>query len=378
MKILLLGEYGALNGGERSYLADLRHLNELHIDVTAAVPVPSDFATTLKQMNCKLIPLQLHDPSGVKLSQAQIRLHLLESIRRVQPNIVHANSMSMSRLLGPLPVSNAVKKLGHIRDIVNASKKAVRDLNELDLIITVSNATRRFHEMQGLDPAKMVTRYNGVDTDFFAAQLPDGSIHRELNIPDDQLLFISIGQIGLRKGLDTLITGFLDHARHYGHSHLLIVGKRHSQKQESIDFEVSLHRQINASEYAGRIHFLDVRHDVHHLLNESTALVHCARQEPLGRVLLEACASGLPVIATEVGGTAEIFPHDQPHGAVIVRPDNVQQVSEALTWLSNNPLSAKKMGGLNRQIAIERFCSRRAAEQLLQLYSQLMQQEQPK
>ena len=46
-----------------------------------------------------------------------------------------------------------------------------------------------------------------------------------------------------------------------------------------------------------RVHFLGVREDVDRLLNEFTMLVHAARQEPLGRVLLEAMAMGNPVVA---------------------------------------------------------------------------------
>ena len=98
----------------------------------------------------------------------------------------------------------------------------------------------------------------------------------------------------------------------------LIIGQRFSEKEESRQFEAGLH-QAGAGPLAGRIHFLGVRDDIPEILNELTLLVHPARQEPLGRVLLEAAAAGVAVVATDVGGTREIFPPESD-SACLFRP----------------------------------------------------------
>ena len=64
---------------------------------------------------------------------------------------------------------------------------------------------------------------------------------------------------------------------------------------------------------------MGVRSDVDRMLGEATLLVHPARQEPLGRVLLEAAAAGIAVVTTTVGGTREIFPPDR-NAAILVPP----------------------------------------------------------
>ena len=98
--------------------------------------------------------------------------------------------------------------------------------------------------------------------------------------------------------------------------HYVIVGQRHSEKAESRQFATigQGHARLACTQRAraapARVHFLGVRNDVCRLLDELTLLVHPARQEPLGRVLLEAAAAGVAVIATDVGGTPEIFPPD--------------------------------------------------------------------
>ena len=90
--------------------------------------------------------------------------------------------------------------------------------------------------------------------------------------------------------------------------HWLIVGERTSNKDESRNFESGLRSTAAQPPLAGRVHFLGSIADVPRLMTECVLLVHAARQEPLGRVLLEAAASGLAVVATDVGGTREIFP----------------------------------------------------------------------
>jgi glycosyltransferase involved in cell wall biosynthesis len=112
----------------------------------------------------------------------------------------------------------------------------------------------------------------------------------------------------MRKGLDTLLAAAGRIAGGQPNAHFLIVGQRYSQKQEAFEYEAALHAVASQPPLAGRVHFLGLRDDMPGLLNELALLVHAARQEPLGRVLLEAAASAVPVIATAVGGTAEIFP----------------------------------------------------------------------
>ena len=60
--------------------------------------------------------------------------------------------------------------------------------------------------------------------------------------------------------------------------------------------------------------------------------MHPARQEPLGRVLLEAAAAGVAVVATDVGGTPEIFPPDS-ESARLVPPDDAAALAAAMLEL---------------------------------------------
>ena len=161
-----------------------------------------------------------------------------------------------------------------------------------------------------------------------------------------------IGQIGVRKGQDVLVRAaamlinrvsevtLLVHAPCAVEPHYVVVGARHSTKLESHQFEAGLHAL--SGELAGQFHFLGVRDDVGRLLNELTLLAHPAWRT-LGRVLLEAAASALPVVATNVGGTAEIFPPGS-NTAWLIPPDDPTALASAITGLLANETLRSEMG----------------------------------
>ena len=135
-------------------------------------------------------------------------------------------------------------------------------------------------------PPKCVVLNNGVDLDEFQPRPPTGYLHRELDLPASARLIAVIGQLGLRKGTDVALAAALQIADNAPDVHWLIVGERTSNKAESHEFEALLRSIAAEQPLAGRVHFLGSRSDVAQLLNECTLLVHAARQEPLGRVLL--------------------------------------------------------------------------------------------
>ena len=117
----------------------------------------------------------------------------------------------------------------------------------------------------------------------------------------------TIGQVGMRKGLLFVVEAFREVLAEVPDAHLLIVGQRDSQKEEAVRYEEQVHAIAESGPCRGQVHFLGRVENIAALLRELTLLVHGALQEPLGRVLLEAAATATPVVATDVGGTCEIF-----------------------------------------------------------------------
>jgi glycosyltransferase involved in cell wall biosynthesis len=366
-QVLLLCEYATLNGGEQSMLATLEGLGRTGFRVSVAAPPTGPLAETLRARGIEVEPFCTSGGTGSPChpSQARLRRELAELIARRRPDLVHANSLSMGRLSGPVAAELGVPSIAHLRDIVKLSRQAVADLDRHTRLLAVSRATRAFHVAQGLDAAKLHVLYNGVDLSQFRPESGNGYLHRELGLPPDARLIGTIGQIALRKGQDVLAHAAAKLVHEMPQVHFLIVGERYSNKGESREFEASLRGA--ARRMPGRFHFLGFRSDVPRLLNEFFLLVHPARQEPLGRVLLEAAASGCPVVATDVGGTREIFPL-RSRSALLVPPDDPEALAAAIRKVIGNRSLRLGLASRAGQRAQQKFDARDAAARLAAQY----------
>jgi len=88
-------------------------------------------------------------------------------------------------------------------------------------------------------------------------------------------------------------------------------------------------------------------------LNQIDLLVHPAKQEPLGRVLLEAASCSKAIVATDLGGTAEIL-EDQV-STILVPPDDLGSLTAAIRRMLTNSELRTRLGQLARKSVIEKF-----------------------
>ncbi len=369
-RVLLLFEYPTLSGGERSMLPMIDGIRAAGFDVVAAAPPDGPLADALRSKQIPVEPLLAIDECERKLSLQQRRSQLTEFIRRTAPDLLHANSLSMTRVSGPVAAQLSLPSIGHIRDIVKLSAAAVRDVNRHARLIAVSQATRDWHERRGVERTKLHVVYNGVKLDLFHPREPSGYLHREVGISSTVPLVGCIGQIGMRKGLDTVMQAARELLPRHPDVHFVIVGQRYSEKAEARRFEADLRSTASSPPLRKHVHFLGQRDDVHLLMNELTVLLHAAHQEPLGRVLLEAAAAGTPFVATNAGGTPEIIPPSYP--LQLLAPGDFSRLATQLDRLLRDDRLRLEAGQLLRQIAERRFDVRRATETIVGHYAELL------
>ena len=352
-------------------LSTLRPVAAAGFDVTIAAPGDGPLALALSDRHIPLVAWQTCGSDGERLPLVQLRSGVSAILRQTQPDFLHANSLSTARISGPVAAECRTPSIGHLRDILKLSAQAIADLNQHRRLVAVSQATRDFHVAQGLDASKCVVINNGLNLTVFQPRQPTGYLHSELLLELTARFIAVIGQLGLRKGTDVALAAAQQIAELAPNVHWLIVGERTSTKVESHEFEFSLKAIAAQSPLAGRVHFLGNRTDVPQLLNECTLLVHAARQEPLGRVLLEAAASGLAIIATDVGGTREIFP-DESNAACLIAADNPNQLAAAVFSLLRDEPRRAALATAARRRAETTFDIQTAAARLVGLYRQLL------
>ncbi|MEX2317792.1 MAG: glycosyltransferase family 4 protein [Pirellulales bacterium] len=366
-RLLILCEYPTLLGGERSMLATLEAVGAADFDVNVAAPPAGPLAAAIGQHAARHVPWHTHDDAGERFPLERLRADLDAMIADVRPDLVHANSLSTSRIAGPVVVKRGVAGVGHLRDIVKLAPQAMIDVNAHRRLLAVSRAVRDFHIHQEIDATKCAIVYNGIDLDEFQPGTATGYLHRELQLPTASQLVAMIGQIGLRKGTDVALAAAWQVAAEVPDVHWLVVGERTSNKREAHEFEALVREIAGESPLSGRVHFLGTRTDVPQILVECDLLVHAARQEPLGRVLLEAAACGVAIVATDVGGTREIFTGESECG-LLVPSDNRSALAEAILAVLRNLDLRLKLGRAARRRAEQAFDIRDAAARLIQQY----------
>ena len=357
-RIAILFEYPSLLGGERSLLAGIERIGSEFAFLAIAPPV-GRLAEALHAAGIGIVPSPLFDAEGRKQPRELVLEDLAALVASHHIDHLHGNSLAMGRLTGMLGERVAIPRTAHLRDIIKLSGRAVADLNCNTRLFAVSEATRLYHIHQGIDSARVTTLYNGVDIDRFQPQPRDWALRHELEIPENAFVTLTIGQIGLRKGWDVLAQAMAILAPRRPDLYSLFVGERYSGKQETIDYEQSFRTVLNDA-MPGRVRFLGYRDDIPRLFAAADLLIHPAREEPFGRVLLEAAAAGCPIIATDVGGTREMLGET----AHIIPPGDPEQLAAAIEALAADPNQRRTLSQAARARIAINFNADQSAHEL--------------
>ena len=365
-RILLLFEYATLNGGERSMLAVIDAADRERFEFAALAPPVGPLIDELQARSIVHVPIGFRDEGGERCPREVSLARIASAIRQIRPDVLHANSLAMGRLSGAVAGRLPVPCVAHLRDILRLSRAAIDGLNGNQQLVAVSEATRQYHVDQALDRGRVRVVYNGVDCDRFRPRPATGTLRKQLGIAEDAFVMLSVGQIGLRKGQDVLAQAAVALGSRRPPLHFVIVGERNSSKHESIQFERRLTAHFESADLQNRLHLLGYRGDVPALMTEADLLVHTAHQEPFGRVLLEAAASGLPVVATRAGGTLEMLRDDVD--ARLIPPGDPARLASAIIELATCPVTRQRFAESARRRIARCFTQRQSADRLADLW----------
>lgn len=118
-----------------------------------------------------------------------------------------------------------------------------------------------------------------------------------------------------------------------------------------------------------RVRFLGLRHDVPELLAQAQVFVLASRQEGFPLSVLEAMRAGLPVVASDVGGTREAVEHGES-GFLVPRADRAG-LARALSELLSDPALRVRAGAAGRAAYEARFTARRMVAGTREVYVEL-------
>lgn len=105
------------------------------------------------------------------------------------------------------------------------------------------------------------------------------------------------------------------------------------------------------------------------VLRELDVLVSCSTAEAAAQTaIVEAMATGIPVVVTDVGGVREMLGEEGEEAGLVVPPGDPEATASAVVFLLSSPEEAKRMGHNGRRLALERFSLKNSARKHEQVY----------
>ena len=172
----------------------------------------------------------------------------------------------------------------------------------------------------------------GVDTELFKPRDGNEFLRKDLGIKEEDMVVLYVGRLDLIKGVNYLFRAIKEILPHYKNLKFLIVGDG-SLRKECETF---------AKPFSDDIIFTGFREDIPELMNISDIFVLPSLAEGAANVVMEASASGLPVIVTDVGETPQMILDGET--GILIKPKDVNGLVGAVKKLIDNLPLAKDMG----------------------------------
>jgi UDP-glucose:(heptosyl)LPS alpha-1,3-glucosyltransferase len=230
---------------------------------------------------------------------------------------VHKSYIRNARMWQGSPAAIAMRLSPYHRAQMIIERRAFNS-PRMRLAIAVSEMVRRdLTDAFGLDASRTATLYNGVDLNRFKPAPLHARLaaRAEFRLPGSASVAIFVGNGFARKGLHFLIDAWTALDRNLM---LLVVGS---------DRDMAGYRhRVERSGLRSRIVFTGPRNDIDRLFAAADFLVLPSLFEPFGNVVLEAMASGLPVLTSSRVGAAEILPESMRR-FIVEDPTDVREIT---------------------------------------------------
>ena len=327
----------------------------------------TDFRRRIKRDDVEFIALNKKPGHSLWIYPRLFRL-----FRELRPAIVHTRNLGALELVVPAWAAGVP---------VRIHGEHGRDVGDLDGSNTKYQWVRRFYrpfvtyyvalsrdlehyltDTVGMARAKVAQIYNGVDTERFSPTAGRRHIRDCPFAGEDLWLVGTVGRMQTVKNQTDLARAFilaLEMAPELKHVLRLVMVGEGPLRAESL----ALLEQAGCSDLAW---LPGERSDVSEVLHGLDCFVLPSLAEGISNTILEAMASGLPVVATDVGGNRELI--EEGMTGKLVPLGDVRGMAEEIVALARNRESARNMGRAGRQVAERKYSMAAMVRQYQGLY----------
>jgi glycosyltransferase involved in cell wall biosynthesis len=359
----------SLGGAEMQVLELARRLNSRDwpisvVSMTAPMPLAERF--TAAGVEVEFLCMK----EGVPYPRGLFRLALI--LRRHRPMIVHSHMVHANLLV------RAVRILVQVPVVVCTAHSMIEGARWREwayrlsdrlatLTTTISKAAaERYVRVRAAPQKRLRFLPNGVDIQQFHPD-PDSRTTKRAELRlENHFVWLAVGRLVTAKNYVLMLRAFAS-ARN-PNARLVIAGDGPLRQQLE---DLAVHLDISS-----QVHFLGARNDVRELMNAADAYVLSSDWEGMPMVLLEASAVGLPIVATRVGGNAEVVQHGLT--GLLVPSQQETALADAMgKMMRMDPVERALMGSSGRELTSAHYNMESVVDRWESLYYELLDRVKP-
>jgi len=342
-------------GAVEEYVYQLvKHLRRLGVD---AIAVDSTYDGKPKLEEVEGVPILRvptpnlkRAPKGFALTEYMFGLKVSKAVKEIKVEIVHANTalagFALAKNLGEVPLMYTCHNGLWLEEVVHTQEHVIRlvegyAMRKSVAVIALNNAMKRnIVAKAGVNEAKTIVVPNGVDTEFFRPGVPADDIVERFGL-EGRRVILFVGRVTYGKGVHVLLKAFSILVKQYPDIKLAVVGPLSDHFGRG---EVSGYARMlitYAEKVLPRNSYIFTgtadKQTLRKLYSVAYVCVLPSYFEAFGMALIEAMASGCPVIGSNVGGIPDIIINGY-NGLLFRRGDYVDLASKLEILLEDESL----------------------------------------
>ena len=373
VRVLYVNHVGVCGGAEKSLLRLLEHLEPRQVEAHVAAPEGA-LAAAVRQMayppqiipECRLRRPQTCWQALAALGSFRRYCHSLgRACRTLQPDLIHANS-----LIAAWAAVRVTRRpvIWHCRDLQSPPRVMQMVRRRVARVVAISQAVAAHIAEAAPQGAPVTVIYNGFSATDVHVTRRRSQVREQWEMAPETPLVGCMGQLVPWKRQDALLRAMPEVLARVPEARLVIMGS--DTFNEHPDYVGSLYALAEELGVGGHVvwaGFVDHPADA---LAALDVLAHPAEQEPFGRVVLEAMALGVPVVAINRAGPAELIEHER--SGLLAPPDDVGALAEAIVrLLTDDELRENISDGAH--IRASHFTASATAARVVELYHEVLQ-----
>lgn len=350
----------------------LKHLPRDKFDITV-VPYDTDsehdqaFFTSLVSEGIEISPDRIRWRGPVDCFSAQARIQ--ELARKYQVDIVHTHDDQSNMLVGisrnSWPCARVASAYGWFEPKWNFNLKTQYAIERrfalphFDHVYTVSQNMRNKIINSGTRPERVSVIHTGIDVEKFAKRGLRQAIRAELGIPHDALVVGTVSRLSAEKGHRYLLNAAQKLIQSQPRLVFLCVGSGNQRRP--------LEAQAKQLRLTGRVHFTGFYDDLPSIFEAMDIFaLPSILDEGFPTSALEAQAAGLPIVASDIGGTRETI--DVGVSGLLVKPKDSAALAQALSGLLTDHVRRHQMAAYAREWTKNSFSLTSMIDQMADMY----------